>query len=362
MRGASGRYRCGAAVASWFIVGQIFCVPALMAQTHERALLTKISGRGDPHTIGLTTAAGTDQWIASDISAVIADGQETGPRGEMALRVAVTVGMGGIQDIRDLLTKPDVDMAIVPAVLFDFVRNTQVSNVVSQKIAYIVPLYKEELHIIAGHSIQNIADLSGKAVNLGVSGGATDILGRELLNKMNIRFWPVNISQQDALEKIRAGELAATLTIEGKPLSWLSEYKRDAGFHLVPISTSLVADDIYSPAVFTDGDYPNLIAPGSAIDTVAVLAVLLAYDWPERSSRRLLLQNFVHKFFSHFAELATVPNHPKWKEVNLSAVVQGWRRFGPAENWLRQNSDDNSQAGFVQSGAALRSDKQRQRK
>lgn len=51
-------------------------------------------------------------------------------------------------------------------------------------------------------------------------------------------------------KKIRAGELAATLTIEGKPLSWLSEYKRDAGFHLVPISTSLVADDIYSPAVF----------------------------------------------------------------------------------------------------------------
>ncbi|WP_244424704.1 TAXI family TRAP transporter solute-binding subunit [Methylobacterium nodulans] len=321
--------------------------------------MTKTRGRVDPHTVGIVTTAGTGQRIANEISAVIAAGQETGPRGEMALRVVATVGSGGIQDIRDLLTKPGVDMSITPAILVDFVRATKALSGSAQKIVYIAPLYTEEVHVIARPDIQSIADLAGKAVNLGAPGGAADILGRELLNKMNLRVWPVNIGQHDALERIRTGELAATFIIEGKPLSWLHEYRRDAGFHLVPVPASLIVDDVYFPTTLTADDYPNLIAPGKSVETVAVLTALMVYDWPERSNRRRLLQSFVYKFFSHFAEFSTAPHHPKWKEVNLAAVLPGWRRFGPAESWLRQYRGDDPQFGSVQSGAPLPSDKLR---
>src|SRR4051812_12236922 len=60
------------------------------------------AARTDPYTVGLLTAAGTDAAIANELSTTLATGQETGPRGEMALRVLAMVGRGGIQNIRDL--------------------------------------------------------------------------------------------------------------------------------------------------------------------------------------------------------------------------------------------------------------------
>jgi len=30
-------------------------------------------------------------------------------------------------------------------------------------------------------------------------------------------------------------------------------------------------------------------------------------------------------------------NHPKWSEVNLTAELPGWRRFDPAQQWLKRN-------------------------
>jgi uncharacterized protein len=31
--------------------------------------------------------------------------------------------------------------------------------------------------------------------------------------------------------------------------------------------------------------------------------------------------------------------HPKWQEVNISTELPGWRRYAPAEQWLRRNME-----------------------
>ena len=63
----------------------------------------------DPNTLGIVTDVRNDTEFtaAHDIAALVATGQETGPHGEMALRVAPMVGDGGLLNIRDVLTLAD---------------------------------------------------------------------------------------------------------------------------------------------------------------------------------------------------------------------------------------------------------------
>jgi uncharacterized protein len=44
----------------------------------------------------------------------------------------------------------------------------------------------------------------------------------------------------------------------------------------------------YHPAVLTHEDYPNLIAPGERIATLAADTALIAVNWPKSPSGRFL--------------------------------------------------------------------------
>ena len=88
---------------------------------------------GPPHS--------TDFAIAQEIAAVLASGQETGPHGEMALRVLPMLGNGGTRNILDTLTLAGADMAIAPVVLVDRLRNAKTFGKIRDKLVYIVPLF-----------------------------------------------------------------------------------------------------------------------------------------------------------------------------------------------------------------------------
>ncbi len=115
----------------------------------------------------------------------------------------------------------------------------------------------------------------------------------------------------------------------------MSKLIRSDGLHFVPIPypTQLIGD--YLPATLSHDDYPDLIASGETVDTVAVGAVLIAYNWPKSSSDRYRrVQRFVEAFFPKIAEFQKPPRHPKWREVNLAATLPGWTRFETAQAWL----------------------------
>jgi hypothetical protein len=110
----------------------------------------------------------------------------------------------------------------------------------------------------------------------------------------------------------------------------------------VPFSKPLQED--FLPAVLTHEDYPNLIEPGGRIDTVAVGCVLFAYNWADDTDRYQRLVKFVNVFFPRLAEFRKPPRHPKWREANLAATLPGWKRFGPAEEWLKRHREETSPA------------------
>jgi hypothetical protein len=111
----------------------------------------------------------------------------------------------------------------------------------------------------------------------------------------------------------------------------------------VPYPSQLIAD--YYPSSLTHDDYPDIIPAGKSVDTIAVGAVLIAYNWPKTNvDRYRRVQRFVDALFPKIAEFKKPPRHPKWREVSLAAQLPGWTRFEPAQAWLDDRASQATQA------------------
>jgi uncharacterized protein len=152
---------------------------------------------------------------------------------------------------------------------------------------------------------------------------------------LGIEVEEVSLSQAEALEKVRSGEIAATALVAGKPVRSMSGLTGADRLHFVPIPYPGQLFGDYLPAALAHDDYPELIAPGETVDTVAVSAVLIAYNWPKTNvDRYRRVQRFVEAFFPKISFFQQPPRHPKWHDVNLAATLPGWTRFEAAQEWL----------------------------
>lgn len=333
----------------------IACIPALLfagplalAQS-ERSGAASARNEAVPrkqvsenrYTAGFITGPpySTEFAMVQDIATVLARGQETGPHGEVALRVLPMVGTGGVRNVSDLLTLAGADMAIAPVVLVDRLRDARTFGDISHKLVYITLLHTEEFHLLARPEIKNVADLAGKNVCLGEEESAEDVLGREAFDTLGVKINAVNLALDTALEQMRRGQISAVLLLSGKPIKLLATLNtRLDNIRLlsVPYSQSLQRD--FLPSTLDHADYPNIIADGQRVETIAIQSALFAYNWPAGSPRYDLLENFTRSFFSRFSEFLGDGHAAQWREVNLAARLQGWQRFAPAEHWLNLQS------------------------
>jgi hypothetical protein len=137
---------------------------------------------------------------------------------------------------------------------------------------------------------------------------------------------------------MRKGEIDAVIVVGGKPYKSVSAFKDDR-FHLVPVDYAKPLQADYLPATLTAADYPNLISKEEgSVDTIAVPAVLAAYNWAPNTDRYRKLALFVDAFFTKFPQFQNPPFHPKWKEVSLAAPLADWQRFPAAKTWLEQHN------------------------
>jgi TRAP transporter TAXI family solute receptor len=297
------------------------------------------------------TPAGTYLQFAYDLSVVLDDLSGRG------LRVLPMLGKGGAQNIRDVLALKGVDMGIAQTT--DLARLKAEQPDLVNRLSYIAKLYNEELHLLARPEIRSLGDLAGKAVNFSDLGGGTQFVARELFEKSGVRVREVNMGQADAIEKMKSGEIAATVYVAGKPGPAFARAPRDLGFHFLPVAYSRPFEENYYPAVIEAKDYPGLIPEGQSVETIAVGAVLIAYNWPDKSVRYKRLEAFVDAFFDKIAEFKKAPRHPKWQEVNLAADVSGWQRFAPAARILREAGAYTASTRPAAETAALRSEFER---
>ena len=125
-----------------------------------------------------------------------------------------------------------------------------------------------------------------------------------------------------------------SIVIGGKPAPLLSQVEPDSGLKLISLPYAKGLEDETYPATLTHEDYPALIEAGARIDTVAVCAVLVSFNWDDDSVRSKKLERFVERFFSKFDAFLVSPRHPKWQQVNFAATLEGWERSPLAQDWI----------------------------
>jgi hypothetical protein len=126
------------------------------------------------------------------------------------------------------------------------------------------------------------------------------------------------------------------VAIEGKPVQWLNQIT-DRNLHLLPVEYARPLHEEYLPSKLASSDYPNLVAEGAYVETIAAEALLASYNWAPNSDRYRRLSLLVDSLFDRVTELQKPPFHPKWKELALRATVSGWTRFKAAQEWLDRN-------------------------
>jgi TRAP transporter TAXI family solute receptor len=263
------------------------------------------------------------------------------------LRILPIVGMGGAQNIRDVLYLKGVDVGITSTQMLRYFASTgELSSALDERLTYITRMFPEEMHVVAGRGVKTIEELNGKKVNFSDSGSSTQITARDVFGLLGIAVEEVNLSQADAITAIKNGEIAATVVFSGKPAGIFSRISANDNLHLLEIPFSRTLENIYSPAQLEQALYPNLVDKGQAIQTVAVDAVLITNNWQPASDRYRRVAKFVEALFSRFAEFKKPPRHPKWQEVDLTKELPGWQRFPAAQELLQQAKFDEFRAKF----------------
>lgn len=269
----------------------------------------------------------TDLAIVQDIAAVLDDGPN--------LRVVPMVGKGPVQNLKDVLFMRGVDMGITQAsVLKHFAKSNELGPGLESQVVYVAKLFNEEMHVLAREGIDDMRALDGKTVNIGPEGSGAEITARRVFTALGIDIREVNLDAAEAVAKLKSGAIDASVLVAGKPAPLLAHLEEADGLKLIGVPYLEGLEDEYYPASLTNDDYPHLIAEGAPLDTVAVCAVLVSFNWDGDSPRTKKLDRFVDRFFSNFDAFLKEPRHPKWRQVNFAATLEGWQRSPLAQVWI----------------------------
>jgi TRAP transporter TAXI family solute receptor len=266
-----------------------------------------------------------------DLAAVLNDGDE--------LRILPVISQGAFQNVRDVRYLYGVDIGFAQTNILGHYRRTGEIADIGDKIVYIAKICNEEVHVVTRSNITSLEQLQGRKVNFNTAGSGTQLSARDIFERFGIKVEEVNMRQNDGLEKLRTGEIAATVLTSGKPSEALAGLKASDGYRILPVPFIKTLHADYLPSALTHDDYPNLIAPGQTVETIASGTILFAYNWPKNTDRYRRIDKFVKAFFGKISEFQKAPRHPKWQDTNLAAIIPGWKRFEGSDDWLKNHRE-----------------------
>jgi TRAP transporter TAXI family solute receptor len=270
----------------------------------------------------------TFNQIANDISVVLNDANK--------LRVLSVDGGAAVQNVEDVLFLRNIDMALTTQEALNYLQSTgELGPNLTQKLTYIAPLFPNPLQILARSGAKSIMDLSGKKVSFNNKGSATAQFVPKLFKTLGVDVQEFYMTQGDALEKLRHGEIDATICSCPTPVPAFANVKPEWGLRFVSVPYDKSIQASYLPASIGNEDYPTLIEKAESVDTIAASTVLISYNWQKGTPRYERTAKFVDAFFPKISEFYKPPRNPLWKSVNLAATIPGWTRFPAAEEWFR---------------------------
>src|SRR5215813_7199412 len=297
----------------------------------DSAAEAAIRERKNGWTVGIAGGlfGGTQLRQVDEMARVVQDGDN--------LRVMPFISQGSATNLEDLLYLRGIDIVVTQADVFEFFRKERGTPNLEQRVHYIFRFPPSETHIIARKEIRSLADLRGKKVHFGSEGAAGTLTGPIIFQRLGVQVQQIEgMDNPTGMQKVRSGEIDAVVRVTPKPVEYVSSIPASSGLHLVPIPFSSKFADYYALGDFTSTDYPNMVPEGGRVDTIAVPSVLAVYNYPKEHERYRKIERFIQRLFANWDKLLRPPNHPKWRDINLAAKLEGWTRFAAAEEELKR--------------------------
>lgn len=326
-----------AALAAWAVLSASAVIAPAFAQKVPESLKqvgnteAAIKDKRNAWTVGVAGGlmSGTYMTFADELAKALDDGDN--------LRVLPMVTYGAASNIDDLLYLRGVDVAVTQSDVFEYFKTERKIWNLNNRIHYIIRLPVSEVHILARRDIKSLEDLRGKRVSFGPAGAGSSLTGTIIFQRLGIQVQQVNVDTSSAMQQLKTGELAAMIRLVGKPIDFFARIPAEAGLHLLPVPFSKAFADYYTIGEFTADQYPNLMPEGqSKVHTIAVPAVLAAFNWAKGTERQKKIERLTERMFANWSKFQKPPFHPKWRDVNLSATVPGWTRLDSAERELQK--------------------------
>ena len=208
------------------------------------------------------------------------------------------------------------------------IQKALVKPLISRSVKILLPVYAEELHLLAVDGVDSISDLKGKNVSIGPSGSGVQGTTRLLLETAGLSKSDMTINKsktQVALQKILIKkELDALFIVAGAPADMLAKLPTIAEkrIHLVEIDDDLYqklsARYPYKRKTIKSSMYSWL---KSDVKSMAVTSAIVGNSSLSSSFVKQLLD----KVFKKQSQLAG--RHRKWNDLNKAAIKDYVNRY-----------------------------------
>jgi len=289
----------------------LMCTKAPLAQGFEVNIMT-----GGPN--------GTYIQIGKDIAALAAS---------TSWNINAVESQGSMENIEAVRERLYTQFGIVQSDVLDFIRTFRSEDAAMRRIVrstrIVFPLYNEEVHIVTTKSsgISELVDLSGRIVGVGAPNSGTNLTTTFLFEISYVRpEQSVSIPATEALAQLRAGTIDAFVYVAGAPTKLLLDTLPTDDLKLISTKSSSVSE-YYGTSTIKAGTYPWQTED---VTTPAVRAVLMTYEYnPARNAYLKMSCDAVTEIsylINQNIETLKKNGHPKWKQVDLSAIPTGWKR------------------------------------
>ncbi len=279
---------------------------------------------------------GTSDQLAAELVDAMADVDD--------LRVLPLKGKGTAHNLADLLYLKGVDIGVLQLDALEFARQQNVVPNLTDEIRYITKWHDLEVHLLVRDDILNIEQLSGEPVNFGPRGSGSEVTAANLFNENRVLVDQTSYPHQEALDKLKAGEIAGMVYVAGKPVPLFEKIQVRDGLRLLSLPGLEEADES-QVATLTEKDYPTLVFGSRTIRTKAIPSVLAAYNWPADSDRFAPISQFVDQLLANLGELQQGNRHPKWQEIDPNVELEVWQPHQALEARLQESRLANTQIG-----------------
>lgn len=266
-----------------------------------------------------------------------------GLMGECGQTLNVRESAGSLENFLGVRSRRVTQFGIVQSDVLEYLQTYSADDpnirraIAGVRIA--LPLYNEEVHILAKRSIQSTADLAGKRVAIGVEDSGTFLTASLLLDLIGVELGEaLTIRPDESMSRLLSGDIDAFFYVAGAPTSIFQTSEIDpAQFHFVPI-TEPVLQAVYTSSQIPGGTYP--FQQGD-VPVVAVKAVLMTYEYNRaknayhRNSCRAV-SDVTNLIVTQFQRLQQ-SGHPKWKQVDLNDIPPGWDVSACVNEGLAEN-------------------------